>query len=502
MAPLAVAITSATSLVMMISPKLPRLIHVIAILATVLGATHSAAPPRAQIDTGTLEGVVDSASGVSVFRGIPYAAPPIGALRWRPPQPAAKWPGVRSAQQLGHNCMQHRPYDDINPFTAGVSEDCLFLNVWTNSLDARAPRRPVLVWIHGGGFFAGFGGEERHNGAPLAKKGAGVVTINYRLGPFGFLAHPSLAAESPHHAAGNYGLLDQIAALKWVNRNIARFGGDPSRVTIFGESAGGMSVGSLVASPLAKGLFQRAILESGTGVNIGISPQSAAEALAIKLGDSLGVRGSGADAARQLRAVDANKVVDASVRLGPPGDPRFFPVVDGWVLPHAIDTAVLSGAANIVPIIVGTNRDEGDEWMGAPSRSFARLVSARGAPTFMYIFSRVGDDSVNRQRGAYHSAEITFVFGRPHPIEPSAGTTPYDATVADAMSDYWVAFAATGDPNGAPAAGKWPRWPRYKSATDALLEIGPEISARTLVKRGVYDSLDAVARTHGSIRPR
>ena len=212
-----------------------------------------------KIDTGTLEGL--DTAGVMVFRGIPYARPPVDALRWRAPLPTRPWRGVRDAKQLGHNCIQHQPYSDIDPFAAGVSEDCLYLNVWTKSLDTRATRRPVMVWIHGGGFFAGFGGEERHNGARLAKKGAVVVTLNYRLGAFGFLAHPAFASESPYHAAGNYGLLDQIAALQWVQRNIARFGGDPSRVTIFGESAGGMSVGSLIASPLAKGLFQRAILE-------------------------------------------------------------------------------------------------------------------------------------------------------------------------------------------------------------------------------------------------
>ena len=467
-----------------------------------LGAARVAAPPRVAIDTGTLEGIFDSATGVMVFSGIPYAAPPVGELRWRPPQPTQPWRGVRAAKQLGRNCMQHRPYDDIDPFTAGVSEDCLYLNVWTNSLDTRASRRPVLVWIHGGGFWAGFGGEERHNGAPLAKKGAVVVTLNYRLGPFGFLAHPALAAESPHHAAGNYGLLDQISALQWVQRNIARFGGDPSRVTIFGESAGGFSVGALIASPLAKGLFQRAILESGTGVGAGISSRDDARAVALRFADSLRVYGVGPDAAAHLRALNPDTVLAASLHLGPPGAPAFYPVVDGWVLPHPVDSALATGKANIVPVIAGTNRDEGDEWMGAPTRTFARLISARGAPTYVYMFSRVGDDSANRARGAYHSAEITFVFGRPHPLQPSAGSTPYDSTLAEVVSDYWVAFAATGDPNGPPIARKLPRWPRYESRTDALLELGAEIQPRTLVKRAVYDSLDAVARSRGRLRPR
>ncbi|HEX6626610.1 MAG TPA: carboxylesterase family protein [Gemmatimonadaceae bacterium] len=473
-----------------------------ALIGTVIAGAGSISPPRVTIDTGTLGGVVDSASGVLVFRGIPYAAPPVGSLRWRPPQPAAHWKGVRDASKLGHNCTQHQPYDDIDPFTAGVSEDCLYLNVWTSSLGTKAPKRPVLVWIHGGGFWAGFGGEERHNGAPLAKKGAVVVTVNYRLGAFGFLAHPALAAESPHHSAGNYGLLDQIEALKWVKRNIARFGGDPSRVTIFGESAGGMSVGSLIASPLAKGLFQRAILESGTGVSgIGMQSSDTARAIALRFADSVKVSGTGAEAARQLRALDATMLLNASLHIGPQYSPQFFPVIEGWVLPHAVDSALLTGKANLVPVIVGTNRDEGDEWMGAPSRAFARLTSARGVPTYLYIFSRVGEDSANRARGAYHSAEITFVFGRPHPILVSAGATPYDSTVAEAMSDYWVAFAASGDPNGPPTAGKWPTWPRYSAATDALLEIGPNIGARTLVKRAVYDSLDALARLRDRLRP-
>jgi para-nitrobenzyl esterase len=463
-----------------------------------LAASSRFAPPRVTIDSGTLEGL--DTAGVMLFRGIPYASPPIGELRWRPPEKAQPWRGVRAAQQLGHNCVQHQPYSDIDPFKAGISEDCLYLNVYTNSIDAPARRRPVLVWIHGGGFFAGFGGEERHNGVPLARKGAVVVTLNYRLGPFGFLAHPALAAESPHHAAGNYGLLDQIAALQWVQRNIARFGGDPSRVTIFGESAGGMSVGSLIASPLAKGLFQRAILESGTGVGVGIATRDSARAAALRYAESMGVRGDDATAAKRLRGINADTILAAS--LPGPGAPRFWPTVDGWVLPLPVDSALLRGAANLVPVIAGTNRDEGDEWMGAPTRAFARLMSARGAPTYMYVFSRVGDDSVNRKRGAYHSAEITFVFGRPHPLQPSAGSSPNDSTVAEAMSDYWVAFASSGDPNGLPAAGKWPVWPRYEPATDALLEIGPEIGARTLVKRAVYDSLDAVARLNGSVRPR
>ena len=227
-----------------------------------------------------------------------------------------------------------------------------------------------------------------------------------------------------------------------------------------------------------------------------------ARAVALRFADSLRVYGVGPDAAAHLRALNPDTVLAASLHLGPPGAPMFYPVVDGWVLPHAVDSTLASGKANLVPVIAGTNRDEGDEWMGAPTRTFARLMRARGVPTYVYMFSRVGDDSANRARGAYHSAEITFVFGRPHPLQPSAGSTPYDSTLAAAMSDYWVAFATSGDPNGPPTAGKLPRWPRYDSRTDALLELGPEIRPRTLVKRAVYDSLDAVARSRGRLRPR
>lgn len=455
---------------------------------------------RVGVDAGMLQGRSDAASGALVFEGIPYAAPPVDDLRWQPPHPVAHWDGVRPASQLAHNCMQHQPYGDIVPFTAGISEDCLYLNVWTPSTDGR---RPVMVWIHGGGFFAGFGAEERHNPGPLTRKGAVVVTVNYRLGPLGFLAHPALAATSARHASGNYGLLDQVAALQWVKRNIERFGGDPSRVTIFGESAGAMSVGALIGSPLATGLFHRAILESGTGTML-FQSRAAAEATGLKLATVLGVSGGGSDAgtASRLRAANADSVIAAAVRLGPnAGTPMFWPVIDGWFLTHPVDSAIVAGAANIVPVIVGSNADEWQELFGAPSRSFARLVSARGAPAYLYLFTRAGDDSASRRAGAYHSAEITFVFGRPIPLAASAGHTAYDAALADAMSDYWVTFAASGDPNGAPGRARQPRWPAYDRQTESYMELGPQIVARRDLRRVLYDSLDAVGRSQGQVRP-
>ena len=468
------------------------------VACTAPGNAPTPARPRVAVDAGVLEGRVDSASGAFVFEGIPYAAPPVGALRWSAPRPVSPWMGVRAADRLGHNCMQHQPYGDIHADAVGKSEDCLYLNVWTPSVDGR---RPVMVWIHGGGFFAGFGGEERHNPGPLTRKGAVVVTLNYRLGAFGFLAHPALAEASATRTSGNYGLLDQIAALRWVQQNIARFGGDPSRVTIFGESAGAMSVGSLIGSPLAKGLFHRAILESGTGT-VPMQSRAGADSTGQRLAAALGIVGTDGNAANQLRAIGGDSLLAAAVRLAPnPQTPVFWPLVDGYVLPQPVDSAIASGRANVVPIIVGSNADESQDFFAAPSRSLARLVRARGVPAYVYLYTRVGDDSVSRRIGAYHSSEITFVFGRPAPLATVAGHTPYDATLADAMSDYWVAFATSGDPNGPPAAGKWARWPMYDAATDAIMELGPQIIARNGPRRALWDSLDVVGRSRGQIRP-
>ncbi|MEO7503512.1 MAG: carboxylesterase family protein [Gemmatimonadaceae bacterium] len=454
--------------------------------------------PRVVVDAGALAGRTES-SGLFVFNGIPYAAPPVGNLRWRAPQPAANWKDVRPAQQLAHNCMQLQPYGDIDPFAAGISEDCLYLNVTTPSLSGR---RPVMVWIHGGGFFAGFGGEERHNPSVLARKGAVVVTINYRLGPFGFLAHPALSSETPGHGSGNYGLLDQIAALQWVQRNIARFGGDPTRVTIFGESAGSVSVSALIGSPLAKGLFSSGIMESGIATGPQVARRDSAEATGVRIASVLGVTGSDAAAVARLRALNADSLLAAMARVAGNAERRIlWPTIEGNVLPQPVDSAIVSGAANAVPIIIGSNGDEPQDVYGAPSRVAARLNASRGKPAWLYLFTRVAEDSAHRAAGAYHSAEITFVFGRSRPLQASAGHTSYDAMLADAMSDYWVAFATSGNPNGPPATGKWPQWPAYDRATEHYMELGPRLVAKRNLRQALYDSLDVRARAQGEIRP-
>src|SRR5215510_6540056 len=331
--------------------------------------------PTVTIDAGPLAGSVDSSTGVLVFRGVPYAAPPVGDLRWRTPMPAAHWTGVRAADRLGKNCVQAQIYSDIDPFAAGVSEDCLYLNVWTTALGTSV-KRPVMVWIYGGGYNAGFGGEERHNGARLAQKGAVVVTFNYRLGIFGFLSHPALATEGPEGASGNYAILDQISALQWVQRNIAQFGGDPSRVTIFGESAGGSSVAALIASPLAKGLFHRGILQSGNAIG-GARPPAFVHENAIRFASTVGITGTGADALARLRAIPADSLLRAT--RPPDGKGGFGSTfatrlaIDGWVLPRTIDSALARGAANVVPVIVGATGGEGDGAY-ATARAFARLM--------------------------------------------------------------------------------------------------------------------------------
>ena len=460
------------------------------------GGTAPAAP-AVTVDAGALAGAVDS-SGVFVFRGVPYAAPPVGDLRWRPPAPVVHWSGARAANRLGKNCVQDQIYGDIDPFAAGISEDCLYLNVWTTDLDSAA-KRPVMVWIYGGGYNAGFGDESRHHGARLAQKGVVVVTFNYRLGVFGFFAHPALAAESPNASAGNYAILDQLAALKWVRANIAQFGGDPSRVTIFGESAGGSSVGSLIASPLARGLFHRAILQSGNAIG-SAKRKDSVYAEGVRFATRLGAPNVDVGSIARLRAIPTDSMMRASRPTDGKGgfnfvfSPRL--VRDGWVLPLGVDSALLRGTANIVPVIVGATGGEGDGAY-ASARAFARLVTAQRAPAYLYLFTRVGDDSVNQKRGAYHSADITFAFGLPRPVIESAGHTSYDAALADAMSDYWVAFAVSGNPNTV----RRPDWPAYDMTTDAYLELGPQVVAKSALRRAVYDSMDAAGRLRGDVRP-
>ena len=310
-----------------------------------------------RVEGGLISGSVDD--GVRSYKGIPFAAPPVGELRWKAPQPVAAWEGVRECNDFGPDCPQ-APYPQSSLYYSAPrkqSEDCLYLNVWTAA--KAAEKRPVMVWIHGGALTRGSGATRAYDGTALAKKGVVLVTINYRLGPLGYLAHPELTAESPNRSSGNYGALDQIAALKWVQKNIAAFGGDPGRVTIFGESAGSWSVNALVASPLARGLFHRAIGQSGGsfGPMTYLKEDREGRPSAEKIGEAF-AKAAGADSIKALRAQPAEKIVEV-FNSDPEGRKfRTQPNVDGWALPDEIRNIFAQGKQNEVPVIVGSNANE------------------------------------------------------------------------------------------------------------------------------------------------
>src|ERR1022692_2923423 len=346
------------------------------LLCLAMAISPAAVPDLVKVDTGRVKGTVNH--DVAAFKGIPFAAPPVGALRWQAPRPAPPWKSVREAVEFGPRCMQGNIYNDmVFPWKSvreavefgprcmqgniyndmvfrdkGPSEDCLYLNVWTPATSAKA-RLPVMLWIYGGGFAAGAASEPRQDGENLAKKGVVVVSMNYRLNVFGFFAHAELAKESGHDSAGNYGLLDQVAALEWVHRNISSFGGDPAKVTIFGESAGSFSVSALMASPLAQGLFHRAIGESGAffGSVLVLKPLSQSEEADAKFAESIG-----AHSLAELRAKPAAELLDAAVKQKAI---RFAPNIDGYFLPQSVREIFASGKQSHVPLRAGWNRDEG-----------------------------------------------------------------------------------------------------------------------------------------------
>ncbi len=461
--------------------------------------------PLAKTQSGMIEGKEDE--GVRVFLGIPYAAPPVGELRWKPPVAPAKWHAVRPAAEFGAHCMQGKVYGDMNFRDAGGSEDCLTLNVWVPAKAAGA-KLPVMVWIYGGGFAAGTTSEPRQDGIHLAQQGVIVVSMNYRLGIFGFFVHPELAKESGHNAAGNYGLLDQTAALRWVHENIAAFGGDPGNVTIFGESAGSFSVSAQMASPLSKGLFQKAIGESGGAFfsgGLSFEPRSVREEQDVKtVSAKLGV-----SKLAELRAIPAQKLLDA---FAPPQSRGFDfgPDVDGYFLPDSAPAIFAAGKQNDVPLLAGWNHDEGSfeiafspqkptadslkataqKEFGDKAAEFLKLYPSdtdaqtlRSAQDFagdrfiafstwewMETQAKTGKQPIYRfrfdlgppsdpkmpQMGAYHSSEIEYVFGQ---LDSKAGVVwrTEDHQLSDMMQKYWANFARSGDPNG-PGLPKWPAY--------------------------------------------
>jgi para-nitrobenzyl esterase len=487
--------------------------------ALALGLTGAAAAADiVKVESGRLQGMVQD--GVVAFKGVPFAAPPIGDLRWRPPQPAAKWSGVRPAVAYGHDCAQKPFPSDAAPLGTEPAEDCLVLNVWRPQGAPANAKLPVMVWIYGGGFVNGGSSPDVYSGHQFARQGVVLVSFNYRVGRFGFFAHPALTKESPDGPLGNYGFMDQIAALKWVQRNIGAFGGDPGNVTIFGESAGGFSIHTLMTTPAAKGLFHKAIVQSGGGRgNInpgrrvrGLAPGGppSGEQVGLAFAKSVGVEGEDAAALAALRGLPADKVV-SGLNMMTMFTPTYAgPMVDGQIVVGEPGAIYAAGGGADVPLIVGANSmdigfstaktldevyapfgperrtaaqaafDPGatgdvrkvgtvvasDTMMVEPARFVAKAWSKSGRPVYAYRFSYVADSMRQQWPGAPHATEIPYVFDT---VKAKYGEalSASDAATAQAASAYWVAFAKTGDPNG---AGR-PAWPRYDAKGDQILDF-------------------------------
>ena len=484
------------------------------VLLSLGGAIPQPAPlTNVRVGNGQLAGAMTASSGIAAFKGVPYAAAPVGDLRWRAPQPVAAWEGVRDAKAFSPSCVQNI-VDARKPWTyefmahGTTSEDCLYLNVWTPA-KAVTERHPVLMFIHGGANTEGSGSVPVYDGSGLASKGLVVVTINYRLGPFGFLAHPELTAEAPYHASGNYGLLDQIAAVRWVKTNIAAFGGDPARITISGQSAGAFGVRNLLISPLAAGQFQRAIAESGVSLSGFGASRTLTDA------EQEGTRfatAKGATTLAALRALPAQQIA-APISGGAPF--RWGTVVDNYSLTGSEAEIFASGRHNDVPVLTGTNRDESgavplptvtapafekqiQQRYGDRAANFLKLYPASSdeaahtaqnesardiarvttsiwaahraktarARTFTYFWDHTLPGPDAAQYGAFHTSEVPYVMNtlafsdRPF--------TADDRKIADMVSSYWANFAAAGDPNGEGL----PHWPSTAEAPDRTMNVG------------------------------
>jgi para-nitrobenzyl esterase len=495
------------------------------LLSSSLFALSAQAAPRATTATGVAEGVTE-ASGVTSYKGIPYAAAPVGKLRWAEPKPAAKWKGVRKADHFGARCMQLPLFSDMVFRSDGVSEDCLFLNVWTPA-KSKKEKLPVLVYFYGGGFAAGDGSEPRYDGESMAAKGIVTLTVNYRLNVFGFLAHPELSKESKHHASGNYGLMDQAAALAWVKKNIAAFGGDPSRVTIAGESAGSFSVSAQMINPQSKGLFAGAIGESGSLLGL----MAPAPLAAGEQGGAGFAQAIGAPTLAELRALPAQQLLDETKKPGK----WFSAVQDGYVIPRAPVDVYAAGEQAKVPLLAGWNSYEGhyrqilgesepttenfasalqklygehaaaaqQAYSGDVKQAATELASDRfiaygtwkwidshartsGKPTYRYYYTRPRPG----QEGAGHSVEIEYALGN-LPGNKVYAWTADDYALSAQMQAYFANFIKTGNPNGAGL----PEWPQASAgAGSRLMELGVPSRAITATDDAHYQFQESQAR--------
>ena len=477
----------------------------VALAIAVMPCVSAGANTTAKVEQGLLQGTMEE--GLTVYRGIPFAAPPTGELRWRPPQPAAPWDGARRADKFAPECVQRSGPGE----SPSMSEDCLYLNVWT---PAKSPsdRIPVLVWIYGGGFNAGATSVPTYSGEVLARKGVVLVSIAYRVGALGFLAHPELSAESPEHVSGNYGLLDMIAGLQWIKKNIAAFGGDPDKVTIFGESAGGIAVSMLCASPLAKGLFEGAISESGGSFG---PPRPAAvpgeNMRLLSVAERDGVQfatTAGATSIQELRKIPPEKLLAATRGLA-------WPIIDGWVIPTDQYTLYQKMQFHDTPILIGYNSDEGasfshdrtaEEYLAGTRKRYgpfadkllkaypagetsvpksardlardsafgwhtwiwARMESSLGkSKVFYYYFDQHPDYPAGSPHAGYgspHGREVPYVFAHLSDLKNEQPTAA-DHVISDSMVTYWTNFAKYGDPNGKGV----PSWPAFSDQHPELM---------------------------------
>ncbi len=489
---------------------------IVCLAAVLLVAIHAdAAVDQVSIDSGQLKGKVEGR--VVSFKGIPFAAPPVGENRWRPPQPVQAWTGIHDATDYGPDCMQLPFPGDAAPLGVTPREDCLYVNVWTPA-EHGPEKLPVMVWIYGGGFVNGGSSPEVYSGTHFAERGVVLISFNYRLGRFGFFAHPSLTKEDPSGLLGNYGYMDQIAALKWVKRNAAAFGGDPTNVTVFGESAGGGSVLMLLTSPLSRGLFQKAIIESGGGRSTLSAPRrlheavgqlQSAEAVGVAFAKEAGITGEDEAALKALRALPAERIVNG-LNMATMGNPTYSgPMIDGKIVVETPEQAFRAGHESKMPLIAGANsRDIGfsfaktfdevyapfganrekaeaawnaeksadaravgssiaaDTMMVEPARFIVRMMAGAGEPAYEYRFSYVAESMRKQWKGAPHATEIPFVFDT---VAARYGKdlTEQDEKVAEAANKYWISFAKTGDPDSAGG----PKWPKYDASRDVLLEF-------------------------------
>jgi para-nitrobenzyl esterase len=516
-----------------------------------------------RIDGGTIRGLVaGDKKDMHVYKGIPYAAPPVGELRWKPPQPVQAWKGVRDCFEFGAACPQQIPLFLASlpemAIGAPLSEDCLFLNVWAPA-QRRSAKLPVLYWIHGGGFVMGAGSQPLYDGEELARLGCVVVSINYRLGPFGFLAHPTLSKESTNKVSGNYGLLDQIEGLRWVQRNIAAFGGDPGRVTIFGESAGGMSVLCLLVAPQAKGLFHGAIAQSPAWLNMpALRPAAPGKASAEQAGERLMAAcglGPAADAAA-MRRLEAAALLKAAPPVPEAGAPlrlkpvalQTGPTLDGSVIPDNPNLLCIAGRQHAVPLMIGNTRDEmaiflmgtrmpadaaayaqklkddfgelAEQVAGAyPARDpgqirsaaiqlasdlsfvgqtrwIARAHAAAGQRTYRYQFSRGSNRGFLKALGAHHGAELAYLFQI-----PSLREDPSALRLGRIMGRYWIQFAATGNPNGEDL----PAWPAYDTKGEEMVDFAENVNVLkgdrnaqlNVIEKALRATIDGTTATTG-----